>query len=88
MGKEISRIAFVFSGGLSRGAIQSAFVKQVLDKVTLDTFAAYQFGIIVHVVHSGKFVEIHSKDFAVAIQGENVCVGVDAGLVHTVEVQD
>ena len=36
MGKEISRIAFVFSGGLSRGAIQSAFVKQVLDKITLD----------------------------------------------------
>ena len=36
MGKEISRIGFVFSGGLSRGAIQSAFVKQVLNKVSLE----------------------------------------------------
>ena len=36
MGKEISRIGLVFSGGLSRGAIQSSFVKQVLDKIGLE----------------------------------------------------
>ena len=36
MGTEIKRIGIVFSGGLSRGAIQSAFAQHVLDKIGLE----------------------------------------------------
>ena len=31
--KEIKKIAFVYSGGLARGSIQSAFAKQILNKI-------------------------------------------------------
>ena len=34
--KEIKKIAFVYSGGLARGAIQIAFAKQLIEKIGYD----------------------------------------------------
>ena len=58
------------------------------DKLHFSSLGADELGVVIYIIYAGEFVDIDSEDLAVALESKNVCVRVDAGLVHPVEIQN
>ena len=44
-----------------------------------------ELAVIIHIVHSGEFMFVLTKEFPVTLQGKHVAVWIDSGLIYLVQ---